>query len=159
LQTANTTYEEKLKYGSSTDQTMFNLSWDVEELKWIFNEGRALCGDIQACLEHCTAELFRLHNIPSKLSNIRSRLLQFVKRVWHFKREPASHVFVLMISAEQRNRKPYAVPVQCVPNAGLKEKDIRGLVSALCSQMTQFGMKVAGMFNSRWVAIVKFFLS
>ena len=64
LQTANTTYEEKLKDGSSTDQT---ISWDVEELKWIFNEGRAHCVDIQACLEHCTAELFRLHNIPSRL--------------------------------------------------------------------------------------------
>ncbi|XP_065905627.1 uncharacterized protein [Dysidea avara] len=147
LQTANTAYEEKLKDGSRTDQTMFNLSWDVEELKWIFSEGRGICGDIHACIEHCTADLFQLHNVPNKLTSIRSRLLQFVKRVEHFKRVPASHVFVLMISAEQRNRKPYAVPVQCVPYAGLKEKDIRNLVSALCRQMIQYGMKVSGFVS------------
>ena len=132
---------------------MFNLSWDVEELKWIFSEGRGICGDIHACIEHCTADLFQLHNVPNKLTSIRSRLLQFVKRVEHFKRVPASHVFVLMISAEQRNRKPYAVPVQCVPYAGLKEKDIRNLVSALCRQMIQYGMKVSGMFNGCYVTI------
>ena len=33
LRTANSAYEEKLKSGGTTDQTMFSLSWDVEELK------------------------------------------------------------------------------------------------------------------------------
>ena len=126
---------------------MFNLSWDVEELKVIFSEGSAIRGDIQACIELCTADLFQPYNVPSKLASIRSRLLQFVKRVEHFKRVPASHIFVLMISAEQRNKKPYAVPVQCVPYAGLKESDMRNLVSTLCRNMIQCGMKVSGMFN------------
>ena len=91
--------------------------------------------------------MFQLHNVPNKLVSIWSRLLQFVKRVEHFKRAPASHVFVLMISAEQRNRKSYAVPVQCVPYVGLKENDVRNLVSVLCRQMIHYGMKISGMFN------------
>jgi len=49
-----------------------------------------------------------------------------------------------MISAEQRNRKPYAVPVQCVPYV---ENDIRNLVSVLCRKMIHYGMKISGIFN------------
>ena len=85
--------------------------------------------------EDITEDMFHLHNVSNKLVSIRSRLLQFVKRVEHFRRVPASHVFALMISAEQRNRKPYTVPVQCAPYVGQKENDICNLVSALYRQM------------------------
>jgi len=43
-----------------------------------------------------------------------------------------------------RNQKPYALPVQCIPYAGLKETDIRQLVSALVKEMVSHGMNVAG---------------
>ena len=33
LQTANSKYEEKLKSGCVVENTMFSLSWDIEELK------------------------------------------------------------------------------------------------------------------------------
>ena len=50
-------------------------------------------------------------------------------------------MFVLMISSELRNKKPYAVPVQCIPYAGMRESDIRQLINLLIKEM---GMKVAG---------------
>ena len=50
----------------------------------------------------------------------------------------------MMISSELRNHKPYAVPVQCVPYAGLRESDMRRMVSYLVQEMVQMGMKVAG---------------
>ena len=53
-----------------------------------------------------TEDMFHLYNVSNKLVSIRSRLLQFVKRIEHFRRVPASHVFVLMISAEQRKESP-----------------------------------------------------
>jgi len=53
-------------------------------------------------------------------------------------------MFVLMISPAHRRKKPYAIPVQCVPYQGLKEKDIRRLVSELVKVMKQHGMKVIG---------------
>ena len=52
-----------------------------------------------------------------------------IKGVYRFRRVPASHVFVLMISSELRNKKPYAVPIQCLPYAGLKEVDMRRMVN------------------------------
>ena len=43
-----------------------------------------------------------------------------------------------------RDRKPYALHIQCLPYAGLKEKDVRRLVSNLCKEMVSLGMKVSG---------------
>ena len=59
---------------------------------------------------------------------------------------PATHIFVLTLNSEQHNKKPYAVPIQCVPYAGLKEVVIRNLVSALCKEMSHHGMKVSGTY-------------
>lgn len=42
LQTANSDYEEKLKNGHSGEQTMFSLSWDIEELKKISTESQTI---------------------------------------------------------------------------------------------------------------------
>ena len=51
---------------------------------------------------------------------------------------------VFMISSVLCNQKPYALPVQCIPYAGLKETDIFRLVSALAKEMVSHGMNVAG---------------
>ena len=50
-----------------------------------------------------------------------------------------------MISSDLRNCKPYALPIQCLPCAGLKEVDIRRMVSHIAKEMTAQHMSVAGM--------------
>ena len=69
---------------------------------------------------------------------------QRVKRIAHFQRNPDTHVFVLMVSSETREKKPYSLPVQCIPYAGLKEVELCRLVSDLCKGMTSLGLKVSG---------------
>lgn len=91
--------------------------------------------------------MFYEHNTASKLTSIRTRLLAFIKRVEHFRRTPATHVFVLMLSSDLRVKKPYALPVQCLPYVGLKEVDIRKLITDLCKAMISYGMKVSGMYQ------------
>jgi len=58
------------------------------------------------------------------LTNIRATLCGLIKRTSHFRRTPATHVFVLMVSSETCDKKPYALPVQCIPYSGLKESDL-----------------------------------
>ena len=48
-------------------------------------------------------------------------------------------------SAELRNRKPYAIPVQCLPYASLREQDMRRMVNNLIEEMVKLGMNIAGM--------------
>ena len=90
------------------------------------------------------------HNLPRKLSLIRSKLCVFLKS---FKRTPATHMFVFMISSALRNRKPYALPIQCLAYAGMKEQDMRRLVSAIVKEMVIAGMKVAGMLRGYLVIV------
>ena len=85
-------------------------------------------------------------NLPRKLSGIRTHLQEVVKGVFRFKRTPATHIFVLMISSGLRDKKPYAVPIQFFPYAGLKEVDMRRIVTQLVKEMVRNGMKVAGKF-------------
>ena len=98
LHTANSTCEEKS--GGTTDQTMFSLSWDVEELKNISIECRQMYSELTECINNCTSQLFHQSNVPRKLTQIRQRLSELTKRIRHFRREPAMHIFVLMISSD-----------------------------------------------------------
>ena len=123
---------------------MFALSWDIEELKRLNGEGRSLRTEVLAAIDICSPDAIEQHNLPRKLTSIRKRLSEFIKKVTRFHRKPATHVFVFMISSVLRNQKPYALPVQCIPYAGLKETDIRRLVSALVKEMVSHGMNVAG---------------
>ena len=49
-----------------------------------------------------------------------------------------------MISSDAQDKKPYALPVQWFPYAGLKEVDLRRVISELCKEMVSLGMKVSG---------------
>ena len=147
LSRTNGVYEGSLQSGKHTEKAMLSLLWDLEELKHLNDEGRRLKVDISVALDviHMPVRLQREHNLAKKLTNIRSTLSAFVKGLYRFKRTPASHIFVVMISSAQRNRKPYALPIQCIPYAGMKELDIRRLVNAVAREMVNVGMKVAGM--------------
>lgn len=137
LQKANNSYQEKLIANRAADQAMFGLTWDIEELKNIDS-------DLAWCIDFCNHESFQVKNVPEKITNIRATLSGLIKRTSHFRRTPATHVFVLMVSSETCDKKPYALPVQCVPYCGLKESDLRSLVNNLCKEMKQLGLKPSG---------------
>jgi len=126
---------------------MFGLSWDIEELKNIDVEYRTIYSDLAWCINFCNHESFRAKNIPEKLTNIRAALCGLIKQTSHFRRTPATHVFVLMVSSETRDKKPYALPVQCIPYSGLKESDLRTLVNNLCKEMKLLGLKPSGKWS------------
>ena len=63
--------------------------------------------------------------------------------LYHFRQQPATHCFVRMINSALHNKKPYAVPIQCVPYATMKESDMKRLVRNIVKEMTTKSMKVA----------------
>lgn len=146
LEQFNTTYEEHLQSGKASDKTMFSLSWDIEELKNISTEGRMLRVELSSTLDTVsTADAdFQQLNVARKITSIRERLGALVKEATRFKRKAATHIFVIMISSELRDCKPYALPVQCIPYAGLDEANMRRLVNSLIVEMVSRGMKVSG---------------
>lgn len=145
LQLTNSKYESKLG-GSGSDSEMLSLCWEIEELKTLIEEIRKIRPNVHHMIDRIQAPSinFIQENIPRHLGNIREKLASIVKGVFRFKRSVATHMFVVMISSELRNKKPYALPIQCLPYAGLKEKDVRRIVTDVVKEMKSRKMKVRG---------------
>ena len=143
---ANADYENKLKNAKKSDKTMFEVAWKVEELDRVCIECRSIRTELTVVLDGLreSESTVQQLNIPRRLTAIRQRLSAIVKALYRWKRTAASHVFVFMISSELRNKKPYALPVQCVPCVGLKENDIRQLTNKLIAEMVKRKMEVVG---------------
>lgn len=62
--------------------------------------------------------------------------MPFVKRVIKYRREPATHVLVVLISPEERNKKPYALAVQCIAYKSIKDAEIRQIYNNVVKEMT-----------------------
>ena len=148
---AQSNYDEKLKASHPSEQAMFALTWDIDELDKLTTEGRNLHVDIVTALDTLKkpeTEHQQL-NIPRKVDSIRKRCVEMIKRTTRFRRKQATHMFVLMISSEVRDKKPYALPVQCIPCAGLKKQgDLRRIVNELLREMVAHKMNVAGILST-----------
>ena len=61
------------------------------------------------------------------------------------KRQPAAtHVLIIMVSEEKRNRKPYSLLVQYVPYHTIRDPYIRDLSKSVKLKMTELGMTTVG---------------
>ena len=84
------------------------------------------------------------NNVAAYLGSLHGRLTEAVKLITRHQQTEATHTFVFMISSETRNCKPYALPVQCLPIALLKDAQVRDLANKIVAVMRQKGMKVTG---------------
>ena len=128
----NRDYATKLISGSAAEKTLKKLAWNVEDLSQLNADGRQLVMTLWQV--HNLAErdevAYISANAPKMIANMKKQLLVFLQGVYRFRRTPATHIFVLMISPEQRNKKPYALHVQCVPYTNLKHSTCRCLVNS-----------------------------
>ena len=102
-------------------------------------DARSLCIKYSSPLHDIVDE-----NIPKQLKSFCIDLTQFIKNTVAHQREPATHIFVFMISPEEQNKKPYALPIQCIPYAGIKEENICQFISKIVEKMHLRNMKIAG---------------
>ena len=65
-------------------------------------------------------------------------------RVLFKKRVAATHMLVVMVSAEGHNVKPYATPVQHIPYVSLRDQYLRDILMKLKEAMTRVGLHITG---------------
>ena len=148
---------EKLSAGKRhSDKEVATLSLSVDELDRLNKMGRDLYIEIDAVLallENPSSDLIQ-RNVARRISRIRDDLLHFVQGISRYQRTAATHVLVTMISPSQRDKKLYALPVSCIPYAGLTETKARQHINWVVSEMTKRNMKIAGKFVFRNVFIL-----
>ena len=147
LQDAAKKYSEKQTEGKCPEKVMFGLAWDVEELQRLDQAGRALTVDCQCLMDKLLIPDYNKveDNFPKQLCSFKARAIKYAKSVVKYRRIAATHLLVVMISPEQRNRKPYALPVQCVPYSSLGDETVRSICDKVITEMNGRGMKVAGV--------------
>lgn len=122
------------------------MAWTIKELGELNVMGRKLLGDITLLVAKVknNNSVWTVENIPNQLQVIRRTLAAFIKGVTRQQRTAATHILVFMISEETRRRKPYALPVQCLPYKGLADSKVRRLANEIIREMCKRQMKVAG---------------
>lgn len=135
-----------MTHANHSDQEMINLSWKVKELDELNKMGRKLYGDIAQVIAKINSSdsVWVEENIPVQLQGIHKSLLCFIKGLTRHQRTTATHILVFMISSEERRKKPYALPVQCLPYKGLADLKVRELANRIVQEMSARQMKVAG---------------
>lgn len=125
---------------------MIVLAWTIKELGELNVMGRKLLGDFTLLVAKVknNNSVWTVENIPNQLQVIRRTLTAFIKGVTRQQRTAATHILVFMISEETRRRKPYALPVQCLPYKGLADSKVRSLANEIIREMCKRQMKVAG---------------
>lgn len=145
LKHANDKFSEKL-LKKSTDKEMFSLCWSVDELGRLNESGRKLCveiDDLLAVLDDPSTDIIR-QNVARRITKVQDVLLSFIRGVTKYQRHTATHVLVTMVSPIQRNKKPYALPVSCIPYGSLTESKARTHIKCIITEMQKRKMKVAG---------------
>lgn len=112
---------------------MHRLGWEVDELQLLLDECRWIMRQLEG-----------FNSGDTMPTDLHQRMAKFVKGIIRFQRTPASHIAVYMISDERRNKKPYAVPIQCVSYRGMNEITGRKLVKTIVAEMNRRGMCVSG---------------
>ena len=134
------------------------MAWIIKELEVLTKKMRDLVVDITCLNDKIQDENYDLmkENVPRKLMSICTSLKDAVKLLSKHQRTAATHLFVILISTESRCSKPYAFPVQCLPIAGLRDRQARDFANSVITSMTERGMKVAGMWRKERFLILKY---
>ena len=148
LQNAKKEYETKQGEGKSGKE-MFGLAWDVKELSDLNEVGRDLTVECTTLVDKMLDPSYdcNANNLARQINIFRERVLSFVKSVTKYRREPATHILVVLISPEERNKKPYALAVQCIAYKSIKDCEVRQICNKVVKEMTVRGMKVAGLYG------------
>ena len=84
-------------------------------------------------------------HINHRVSQAKSSLWEIVKGFYRYRRTPLSHILVIMISTETRTKKPYALPIQCIPYRSITDSEVQEVLNNVIREMSLLGMEVAGM--------------
>lgn len=132
------------------DDTLYKLGWNVDELSRLNKECQMLYVEVTTILDRLMDQNVNAvqDNISRSLSTLQPRLCDFTKGVTSHKRTDATHILVTLISPSERNKKPYAVPVSCIPYASMQASQARVIVNDVIKEMHQRNMKVAGRIDN-----------
>ncbi len=150
LKNATDIYNQKVGVKNMSQDSLMALAWDVTGFSELTKMNVDLLSEISSLLDEQ-----HLVTIVKIWGELRDKLCNYLKQLYFRKREPCSHLLVFMIADEQREFKPYAIPVRVLPVTAVTDNAMRNMRDELVNAMEEMGMIVVGicllfsyMFNS-----------
>lgn len=97
---AQSQYESKCEASKSSEKSLLTLAWEVNDVEELIQLGRKIVVELKLTIERLMDKGCNvvIENIAKKITFLRNELTPFIKNLSKHQREPASHIFVLMIS-------------------------------------------------------------
>lgn len=141
-------YQQQLQM-TTTSENLKKAAWNVDDYHQLYQTGQnilqdlnTVLSDLEAASSHDTViGVVPGTNVPLALTKLRALLQSYQKDLFK-KRKPATNILVFLISESTRTKKPYAIPRQCIPHAGLQDQEVRAIADGIKLEMTKIGMKV-----------------
>ncbi|XP_066278595.1 uncharacterized protein [Branchiostoma lanceolatum] len=145
LQTTVNIYQKKIASTTTSEEKLKELSWEIVELSQLIEQSQQFAQSYDEILSLINPESPLMDTAISRHKVNKDDLRKYTSCLFKKKRQPAaSHVLVIMVSDEERNHKPYALPIQYVPYASLKDQWVRDLTRTVKEVMTRLGLSVVG---------------
>ena len=88
------------------------------------------------------ADVFR--RVKGSLRAMATQAKSYLRNLFKKMRTAATHVLVLMLLDERRQKKPYALPVRYIPYRSLRDQYVRDFTKDVKQHMTERGMTIVG---------------
>ena len=157
LKKADEMYQAKFNSPNSSQSLLMNLCWETVEYNTLLQEAQALNSSLDNLLPYLDPTSPRIGDVIASLQDMSNQLTDYFRNLFVKKRQPAAtHVLIIMISEERRNKKPYSLPVQYVPYHTIRDQYIRDLSQSVKLKMTELGMMTVGKYklsynnNAHW---------
>ena len=144
LKNADEIYQTKFNSPNASQSMLMHLCWETVEYNTLLQQAQAIHSRLDSLLPFLNPASPRVVDVTASLNNMANDWKEYLQNVFVKKRQPAAtHVLMLMVSEERRNKKPYALPVQYVPYYSIRDQYIRDLSKEVKTEMTKLGMKTS----------------
>jgi hypothetical protein len=115
------------------------MSWECVEYSHLLKTSQDFISNIDDLLQEKNIKAIAFH-----LKRMTEEMRDYLCKLYKKRRTAATHVLVVMVSSEKRDKKPYALPIRYVPYKSLKDADMRAIIEETKEQMKDLGLKVVG---------------
>ena len=141
---ADEIYQTKFNSPNTLQSMLMHICWETVEYNTLLQQAQAIHSRLDSLLPFLNPASPRVVDVTASLNNMANDWKEYLQNVFVKKRRPAAtHVLMLMVSEERRNKKPYALPVQYVPYYSIHDQYIRDLSKDVKTEMTKLGMKTS----------------
>ena len=147
FQLAGEDYRKKFENRSTPEESLKNANWSVVEFQTLLQQAQFLKGvyeDQLACLNPAVYLPCHMLAIRTSLRGLVKEMKGYLRNLFKKKRIAATHVLVLMLSDERRNKKPYALPIRYVPYRSMRDQYVRDLTRDVKLKMQERGLNLVG---------------